>query len=270
MIRCTALFQLATNQGGTARGGPRLGGWSESWYLDVQPEVARTRFANLCSLRAALLPPSAVIVGQRYQLIGGGSSTGAVRFPGTAGAENDVPQMALLMTAAGAGVPNIRRFSLRGWPDAWVIEGELRPVFVALTALTTWQQRVVSDQFRFRARDLGTTIVKIASISTTGAFVLFEDLTFNVGDFLQIRRAYDQFGRLVSGRYQVATKADARQGTLRLWPPDSSVTNNGTATKYVVSFPLVATNGINISRIVTRKVGRPFEQYRGRSSRRRR
>lgn len=270
MIKCTALFNLGTVPADPAAATARIGGWSESWYFDGTPEAARTNFERLCAFRAGLMPTTAAIIGQRYQVIGGGSATASRRFPGAAGIATDVPQMGLLCTFPGQGVANIRRLTLRGFPDGWVSGGELLPNFDFNAAFTLFALAVTSNAFRFRGRDLAAPSARIAGIAAR-VLTLTDPLVFIVGDYLQLRDVRTTTGRSVSGRYQVEATTGPTNATLRGFPATSTVELNGFANKYTIIYPLMQPRpAISFSRIVVKKVGRPFGGYRGRSSKRNR
>lgn len=267
MIKGTMLFQLVTNVSGGSQGGPHIAGWSESWYSDGSIADTRRSMTELCRTRAGLLPGSAVIVGQRYQVINGPSSSTAIRFPGAAARSNDVPQAALLCTATVGARPNVRRFSLRGFPDVWIEEGELKPAAPFPAKWEEFEGALGAGPWGFVMRDLTIAAVRVASVNA-GALVLQADLVANVFDYIRLNDIYDQFRVLRSGLYQITAKTDNKNYTIRDWPAGSIVTGNGFARKEEIIFDGVNLN-IEYSRIVVRKVGRPFEQYRGRGAKRR-
>lgn len=271
MIKCTLLIQLSTNPSGSSSGGPHIAGWSESIYTPQNIDVAKERFSSVCAARAGLLPPSAAVIGQRYQVIGGGSTTALTRYPGT-GPACGIPQKSLLCFAEAAGFVNVRRFSLRGVPDDWIVEGEVKPNPSFVARFTAYVNSILRNgTFSFRGRDLAAVAQHVVSIDNTGAVVTFAGIgALAVGDIVQLRRCYSTNGVNVSGRYRVSAvvnPANSSQFTLAGWGNDV-VANSGLANRYGVTYPGPITN-IERARAVSRKVGRPFEQYRGRSSRRR-
>lgn len=270
MFKTTMLIQGSTNSLGRSEGGPRVGGWSESWYLDGSIDNVRPTFEALCQIRATLLTSPFAVIGQRYQLIGGGSSTAAKHFPGSMGTANDVPQMGLLCRLPAVGVANIRPFTFRGVGDDQVEQGEKSLTFLFQRSLNTFFRELARFQFRMRGRDLAAPSVRVASVINRVA-TFSDPLAFVVGDYIQLRDCYTSTGRLVSGRYQVEATTGNTNATLRGFPSTSSVDLSGFASKYSIIYPLIAPPPApSVVRIVVKKVGRPFDLYRGRSSRTRR
>ena len=268
MIKCTMLLQLNTTPADLGVASGRIAGWSESWYYDGTVAAAKTNFELLCRHRAGGLPTSAAVIGQRYQTIGGGSVTHNVRSPGNSGVTNDAPQMGVLCKMPGSGVANIRRMTFRGIPDAWITGGELNGAAGFNAWFNLMARRIAGDGWRFRGRDLARPTARIASIAAR-VLTLTDALAFGVGDYLQLRDVRTTTGRSVSGLYQVEATTGATNATLRGFPATSTVELNGFASLNVIIYPTFAAAGeMQVVRSVVKKVGRPFDQYRGRSSRR--
>jgi len=270
-IKCTLLCQLSTNPSGASVGGPHIAGWSESLYTNVAIDIAKARFQDVCNSRASLLPPSAAIVGQRYQVVGGGSTTALNRFPGTAPVTG-IPQKALLCTAQAAGFANVRRFSLRGIPDDWIVEGELKLNAAFNARFANYRASILANgTFVFRARDLTAVEQRIVSIDATGLVKTFAEIgAIAIGDTVILKNVVTTNGISRGGRYRVTAvvnPANSKEFTIAGWALDV-VADSGTAARYAIVYPGPIT-AVDYARAVSRKVGRPFEQYRGRSSRRR-
>lgn len=274
-VRFTVLFHHQSSETSFPSAPPvRVAGWSESFYYDdtiVNAFVLRQFMLR----RAALLPTGAFIVGQRYQFADGSSRSDSVRIDSSTGLSVDVPQMALLCTARNLDFQSTRRFMIRGLPDDWVVAGELATGAVGQII----QSRLdlyfnVLNVMQWKARNRSAASADIATVATDGTFVLNQDLVFNVGDRLRMVRVKDIYGRSVTGTFQVTTATDTRTGKLTGWP--AGVTVTGIGRMQFVSFvypPFIGPGGtqvsqISVSRVVVKKVGRSFFQYRGRQPKR--
>ena len=269
LSKFTMIFELSTNADGFSQS-TRVGGWTESvYYNGAVSDIRKDFFRTLCTLRAALLPQSAAIVGQRYQNLDprGGSATGGQRFNGNAAYGNDIPQMALLCSIGAVGATNIRRFELRGLPDELVHQGEYSPDGVYPGLINNFVYALQRDSWYFVGRDLSQPLVPMVSLASGGNFVLSQDLTFDIGNRVQILRTVDADGIQSGGFFYIATKASPRTGNIADWIGGDNVggkmrlANNVTLLFDRASFA--------VERVVTRKVGRPFGGYSGRRSVRR-
>jgi len=268
VTKLTMLFEARTADAAISPARSRIGGWSESWY-DNGPytDAMRTAFLSVCEKRAALLPSGASIVGQRYQELDpiGASSTGSRLYPGTAGLQADIPQMALLLRIPGVGVKNAKPFYLRGLPDARVVEGEYSPA----SAYTLKLQAFLTElgDWNFRGRNLASAAVPILTVSDSGVFQLEADSAVGVDSMVRVLRTTNAAGRQVGGRYRVSAKPTARTGTLADWNHGATVGGRIRLDAIIYpGIPLDLKPEDVISRVVTKKVGRPFAAYVGRRS----
>lgn len=253
----------------------RVGGWSESWYAG---SAAPTFFAALCQLRAPLLPNNAAIVGQRIQQVdpAGSAQVFSRVYPGTAGLQPDIPQMALLCRARGVNVTNTRSVILRGLPDARVTNGEYDPSLAYDAALQAYFAGLVSQFWQFRGRKLDAATVPILSVRVRPTIVP-ETITVNtseafggwvaVGKVVQITGSVDADGlrRTATVKVTAVDSGSANFDAIN-WPWGD--TDGGRVREFGIVYPQVSE--VAVSRVITRKVGRPFTSYRGRRSRRRR
>lgn len=275
-IKCTALFQLSTNVDFPNLPAHRIGGWSESWYYIgssipnaiqafASPGTALFPF-SWCAGRAALLPGGAAIIGQRYQQVApvGQSQTAGGIYPGSAGEAADIPQQALLCSIPAVGAGNIKRFTLRGIPDARIIEGEFQGTQSFTQSLNNFF--FVLGNFQFRARDLTQPTANIVSISAAGLVTCEAAATFNVNDMVRVLRTRTVDGDLLGGRFQVASVGPGNNVfTLANWSPAEATTGGRVRRDSIVFLPADNTRAAAY-RAVIRKVGRPFGAYRGRRS----
>jgi hypothetical protein len=165
------------------------------------------------------------------------------------------------------GVRNIRRVALRGIPDINVVEGEYQPQGTFPANLNSFIQALAAWQFR--GRDLSQAAQPVLTIGATGLVTAVSPLAFIQLQMVRVLKAKDSSGNLRGGRFQVATVGpNANQITLLNWPFGACTGGNvrlDTANIYASVDAANTTSG----RIVVKKVGRPFTQYRGRRGRRR-
>lgn len=265
VIKCTSLFQLTTNSSGASQGS-RVAGWSEGLLFSGTASDAIDKFNNLCIGRAAMLATSAAIVGQRYQLIdpSGRTQTARNRYPGTLGSA-DVPQMGCTFTMQAQSSLNVRRFTFRGLPDQYAVEGEFKPDSVFVYAFALWRSRVAF--FGFKCLNLGLATVPVTSIAADGTFVLQQPLAFIGNDYLHIRGATDVSGNVHNGRFHVQTATDSQHGKFDNWVGLATLGGNAKPDAYIFQTFNAAT--ASTPTLTLRKAGRPFDQYRGRASVRR-
>ena len=276
-IKMTQFLQITTNVGAAAGVIQRIGGWSEGWYypgtsIQGAIDAYTTEIAGNPALgpsRGALLPRGGQIVGQRFQQVNptGPSQSTAYRFNGEFANQSDVPQAALLLRVKALNANNVRLHILRGIPDAMIHEGEFQPSGAYLISLNRYISSL--GNWLFRGRDLTQPNTTIFAISTAGLVTTETPHGLAVNDLVLIQKTLDVNGNFVSGRFMVSTVGPGTNAlTLTSW--GHGATTGGRIRKDGVVFPPVNSGQITVSRAVVKKVGRPFVQYRGRASRRRR
>jgi hypothetical protein len=280
-FKLTTLFQYSSAVSTPNSPLHRTGGFSESWYIDAansgqvvtgaQLMPGQFGITGLWPARAQLLPVGTSIIGYRVQQVSppGPSQAGAILYPGTAGIQADVPQMALLCRAQGQGVNNIRRFTLRAVPDSQVVEGEAAFAAPFLRDLQTFFQSL--NGWKFRGRDLSQPSFRIVSITPLvggGATVQCEQLpTVVVNDMVRILRTVDATKNSRGARVQITAVGPGNSVTINAWAFGACTL--GSIRKDAVVFPLVDINNTGFGRVVVRRIGRPFVGFRGRRSKRR-
>jgi len=271
-FKYTMLFQARTNVGGTANDA-HIGGWSESIYgAEGAFAISTVVFNRLMVARAQLLPSSTAIIGQRYQAVDpvGASSTGATRLPGTWASDTDIPQMAVLLRGKAQGQPNVSRVTLRGVPDELVFQGEFKNKDNYQALLNAYLGEL--NNWFFKARDLAAEQARILDIDANGNVVTLDAITAPVETLVRVLRTVEEDGTFVGGLFKIQTKTDNFNFKLREW--EGQVTRKGRIRVETVTYPRFGNFGTTgnpfpTPRVLTRKVGRPFGQYRGRASRRR-
>ncbi len=287
MQRISLLFQLTTNPTNLSNAIPHTGGWSEStWIAAGAPTSMQTYLANWAQIRAIMLPGQAAIVGGRLanytlsgnRLLPGGTSNFKFLVAGNSNYGTDVPQMALELGGSSGALPNANRFTLRGIPDAYVVYGEYQPdpnfkaaVTKYINFLTGGRQNVQGVTSGFIGRVLNNPVGRVQTVVAAAAgagFNMTVTLSQDVGgtinqDYLRFHRVSDVNGNPIKGTYLIIGKA-ANVYTLQGTPNQNVTKPSGTARIDLLNLYPYTT--IAPSRILVRKVGRPFQGYRGRAS----
>ena len=268
---------------------PHSGGWSESFYTQSGGFQDLDFFQAWANQRAQLLAGECSVVGFRQQnytisgnkLLPGGAASGHLNYPGTWPKDLDVPQAALMVNFTVGGQPQTIRHRLAGVPDSQVTFGEWQPDPQYRGAVTKYISAVmvgfgVGAPLAAVTHDLAQQEVRVNSITPlqdgNTATLVTSGATGTVpGGYIRLHRVRDDDGLPVSGAFLVNATQAVGQG-------QQSYTIAGYLTAQKVTQPnglarndLLVVNGITAgvpNRIVVRKIGRPFEQYRGRRSRR--
>lgn len=248
----------------------RTAGWTESYYVygnDI--DVIRPIFRRLCQKRAQLLPNGSSIIGQRFQTVDpvGPSSTFNEIYPGRTAQLSDIPQMALYCKLAATGTRNTRGLKLKGIPDFQVQTGEYTPEASFSAAVTVLMNELKTGVWLFRARDLSLTQYPLLDIAQTGTDGIVHSevpVPYVVGDFVRILKTKNIHGRFVGGRFRVSAATGGNVFTLANY--DLGNCTKGQVRKDAIIFPVIG-QAVPV-RISTAKVGRPFDLYRGRRSKR--
>jgi hypothetical protein len=217
-------------------------------------------------MRAGMLGNGASIIGWRIQQLGKKAFVSQVSYPGGLATNQDIPQMALECKVFGVGVENVKYFQIRGIPDSIVLSGAYAPSAQFSQNLAAWGAGLNSLGFSFQCLDQTQPVVKINSILTNGDYSLAAPLVYNANDVFQVLRCRNTINQNVSGSFRVLTKTDAVSGKLAGWK-GGPVDNSGSVKVRKFIWPVVQINSLKPIQISTRKVGRPFFQYRGRARR---
>lgn len=271
LTRLTNILQLATTPTDLTKASVHVGGWSESFWTLLNPSAYNPLWFVQQQKRANLLPSSAKVVGFRTQvytisgnkLLPGGATSGRQNLPGSLGSSADLPQVALMLNCSAQGAPNQSRMILRGMPDPIMIGGEYQP-FPAFSGLVTqFVNSMIGFNFGFIGRDLSQASVRVLKIAANIITVEAIPATgLAVGDFVRLHRVFDVNGLPVKGAFVVTAIAGLNINVQGL---NATVNDpSGTLRRDLLTF--LPYQSISPIRAVVKKVGRPFEQYRGRRS----
>lgn len=275
LSRVSWLFQVTTNPADTSAAIPHTGGWSEQLWTGNQIPSSSPSIRTVANSRAQLLPREASIVGARiayYDIEGNklmprGSTTVKFSYPGSAGYRTDLPQVSLEMNATTDAGPNASRFRLRCIPDVVMIGGEYQPDSSFKRLVTTYCNLISGvTSLGFIGRNLTNPTARVLSVAGN-TVTLDGSISAVVGSsYLRFNRTIDVLGIPIQGTYRIVNFV--APGTYTVVGLDNRTANNS-GTARVDALQFFDMNQVNPVRAVIKKVGRPFESYRGRASKRR-
>jgi len=254
--KCTMLIQLSS-------GNQRVGGWSESLYIDrASMDLALAQVKRLALLRAAILPASAAIIGTRSTLVSNPGMAQSVpqNMPGVSGNPTDVPQMALLLklfTVEGTQ----RGYIIRGIPDDYVKLGEYAPDTAFTAAMNSFQRGLTG--WLVRARDRANPTLPLISVSDTGVVTTAAAHGLVLGNVISFYRTRNFKQDALKGNFTVDLVPTAT--TFRVTPWAGQPVTKGAYRRVTDPAFYSILEDSRIQRAVVRKVGKPFFQYAGRS-----
>jgi len=267
------LFQVTTDPPDRTSASPHTGGWSESFWSQVTFPASSSGFNLLIAKRQNLLPTQASIVGYRmstYTIVGNrfvpvGSSQGRLQKPGRSATLTDLPQVALEMSGTTAAGPNNSRFNLRCMPDTQMVRGEYQPSDTFKNAVREFCDVLVAGQWCFVGRDLTLASQRVLSINGNTVTLAGSIAATLTVDSMRLLNVKDTDGNPVKGSFRVMDMGAVGVYTV-MGLTGVTAGESGAARldrPILCPFSLVEPN-----RAVVRKVGRPFEGYRGRQSNR--
>jgi len=274
LVKSSLLMTLTTEPTDRSVAVSHSGGWSETqWANYNQLADVRRDMLILAPERARCLPKNASVVGYRAQVftisgnkvLPGGTSSGAFQYPGNTDNDGDIPQLALMCKGPSRTTTNISRFAMRAIPDAMVKNGEYAPTAIFKRYVESYLVSLKSMNFGFVGRDLSQLARRVVGI-TAGVVTVDDAAGLAEGQYVILRRVVDDSGNPVSGSFRILSVV-GNALTLAGMGNGVFAGNSGTLRKdglayFNFDFPTVA-------RVVVRKIGRPFEQYRGRASKKR-
>lgn len=241
-------------------------GFSESYItstssIDTEKEFLRAKYAPR---RAALLPSQTEIIGATFYQIGGGRGIPvALSFPGTSGA-TDVVNDAVLCTSNNSNAAVARKWWVHNVPDSQFTGGEFDPSFTYAARFNAYLDEIGFASWLGIVR---ANNIAVVTIDANGLVTCGSAHAFAVGQFVTISRTLDANGKKKGGLFRVSTLGPlSSQFTLLNWT-FGACTGGSAFLKQNQSYVIGASGRPIIERAGTRRVGRPFNVYRGRSSR---
>lgn len=277
--KVTLLFTQPTGPGAgqTGTGRTRVGGWSESYICDLTDlALVRARVYSsgawgfgLANARSLLLPRMGAIVGERFQQVLpkiGSSATDAVRRVGSTW-DTDVPNMALLVHASSSIQNSIRRWALKDIPDTQVTFGEYSPlpayksvVDIFLAEMNSWGF-AVQNATAAKSDILTITAAGLVTLPAASPFVVNDVLNFHKCQYLLAFNTFS-FKRKVLSLGPLPTQ-------FTIQDPLGVDLINGDCQRVQLVYSPISTSSAVADKVCVRKIGRPFDQFRGRRSKRR-
>ena len=206
---------------------------------------------------------SYALVGGR--LIAGGVSVRALDVSGNPTFRPDLPQVSLSVGCTSFATGNSRRIVLRGIPDVMMVNGEYQPQDFQHAFVTDYLDYLSGGLFSFPGRVLAATSWDIDGIAD-GKVTVIQNPPPPVGTRLRFLRCKDIFDIPVEGVYTVSA-VTGQEVTLRNLNATIVAEHSGRLREDSVA--LYTINSATPGRATVRKIGGPFEKYRGRRSKRR-
>lgn len=271
--KLSLLIQVTTTPTNIAQARIHTGGWSETIWTN-NSSFALPSITTLATRRALMLSQSAAVIGYRTQvftiaanrLVPGGTASGNLNLPGLQGIPTDLPQVALSMKAQSDETANTRKFNVRGVPDNVMVGGEYQPPAYFLQAVRLYIQELTSGVWWFPGRNLAQASVPIQGVAN-GVLTTVGNPGWAVGDSIRFLKARQTNGLPFTGTYVIqAPLVAANQFTLANLDTTIKVGTIGRVRRDEVLMCRIA--ACETGRAVVRKIGRPFETYHGRRSKR--
>lgn len=261
MLKITHLFQGITGPGDF---GLRPFGWSETWYTDGTIETGYGGLVMFSKFRARLLSSGISIIGARIHELGGPTKFFPFKESGVSGEGMDYPTISLNCRCSSADGKYKKYFQLRGLPDPRVVDGNYEgdPTYGA--SLRQFMTFLHSPGVKFQALDRTVPAIKINSISELGVVRCAAGGTFPIDSYVTLKRVRNTVGEKVSGTFRIVARASDTEFTLANWT-GGAVAAVGTVTKQTFTYIQVGNRTAEMLGVTSRKVGRPFGQFRGRA-----
>lgn len=270
--KISLIFSVTTNPTNLTAASARSGGWTEShWSQNTGPPLTYTQ--ALAALRAPMLPTEASIVGYRVQnyniqgnkLLPLGSASANFLFPGSLVNDLNLPQDGLQCSGTANASTNTTRFVLRAIPDSQIAFGEFQPTTAFRTLLQNYLLQLVSQSWGFVGRVKTGLSARVMSITTAGVITLNGPVGGAAGiDFLRLNRVYDVNGDPIKGTFAITNIAG---NVYTCAGPIGRVVNVPSGSARIDAISFYPYGSAAIGKAVSKKIGRPSNQYHGRRSR---
>ncbi len=263
MLKVSYLFE----QGGSAHNGGRPCGWSETWYRAGTIADFKSFRSLFAARRANLLTDNASIIGYRMKEGNGPVEVVRASTRGTITTNSDIPQMSLACQTRTADGKRVKYFRLRGLPDARTTDGIYVPTDAFQTAFTNFARMLQDEVWGWQGLKLTNLPARVNSIDVDGNVSCAAGAAFAVGNYVTFRRCKNAAGVRIEGTYRVLERTSDQAFKIANWT-SGIVGANGTVA--VVDYELLQANRdyTKFYAVSTQKVGRPFDLYRGRATRR--
>ncbi len=236
-------------------------GFTESYWSDYIASTTRSNFlGSVGRLRAALLPSNCSLL--EAVLYDGGSGTGVsvpCQFPG-GNYTTDQVNIALLCTSQNTTAAHQSRFWIHNLPDIMVQGGEYTPTAAYAQAVQAYFTELGFYKYRGQIPANQRTIFKVAA---NGLVTTTTPHPFAVGQMIHVNRVYLGNGRKKGGIFTVSDVGPLNTNfTIAGW----TFGDGKGGTVFTATYDTLRLQNCVAVRAGTRKVGRPFGEYRGRKS----
>jgi hypothetical protein len=255
-IRGTMFFQL------------RTAGWSESWYFSASDlDSIAPKLAAISNARLALCNGNVELVGRRIGFVNPphASQSNFFQIGAPSLYQEEVPFMSLLFELR-TNTFQKRQLLLRATPDDVVVNGQYMNNLNFSNRINTFIATLQAQQALIRVADPANLPVNVASVNAGGVVTTLQDLILDVNDQIRFFRTKDAVNLSVGLPYRVLSVQSARQFTLNNWPAGRLVTT-GRVRKIGFNY-LPISSFLGPRKVVSRKVGRVFNEPVGRRRRR--
>lgn len=269
MNKVTLLFQQGTLNKDQGDRPDRIAGWSESYYTERDPDAAGLKLMeDLCRTRARLLSDQGRIVGQRYQRV---DPVGLARayesnYVGVAG-HCALPGKALEFRLRSPAGFNSRSLILRGIPDNRVVTGEYTSSSEYTAALRGFFSQLTRF-WKFRGINRQASPVAITSLNSEGVLITPQARDWTEETVLRPYRCYASNGQLVTGDLVVVgtSVGNLTRTVVRKDGKPISAIARGKMRVLTIVHPTIEVDDYELTHpdAIFRKVGAPFEKFRGR------
>lgn len=267
------LFNATTDPKDKASARAHTAGWTEQVWSSARIDWSLTSNNRLLSRRAQFLPVQAAIIGVRSaefdidgnKLVPKGASVVKLSYPGSASYTLDSPQACMFFSGQGGGSANKVRYTARGFPDEGIINGEFSGEAILKGKLTIFANTLQADNWKTLVRDLSQPASRILGIQAGGTVTHDGAVSYAVGDYVRLIRVLDTNGNSIRGVFRVSLVGDSEHVTLQNWG-GQTVNISGHFRKDLIG--IIAYGPTAFDRVGVKKVGAPFEKYRGRRSKR--
>jgi len=273
-FKVVILFNGRTTGDSLIPGMPAVGsqlhsfGFSEGYITSSSSFDQEATFlrSELGPKRAAILPPSTSIIGARFYQPGGGRAFPvALYLPGTSNITG-LANKAVLCTSNNATAAVPRKWWVHNMPDAQVVGGEFQPSNFFAGRFNSYLDAIGQASWMGLVR---TSNISVVTISAAGLVTCAGAHAFAVGQFVTLSKTLNANGDKFGGLFRVETIGPlSSQLTLLDWS-EGACTGGSLYLKNMQAYVIGASGRPLVNRAGTRRVGRPFDLYRGRSSRRR-
>lgn len=243
-------------------------GFSETFWMNpgVAANVKTYIQTFFAPRRAGILPSNVKILDALMYTSGGGRGTPVPIGMSGIQPVSDQVNVAALVSTRHTTAPAQRRWWVHCLPDVFVQSGELYLTVAQAGQFQSYLTAMNGTQWLGLVQN---SLQSVITISTNGLVTLPGVSPFSVGQLLRVTRTLDASKRRVGAQKFVASIGPlSNQFTLADWT--LGATTGGSIFRPTYDFYTIGEgDGAHIERAGTKRVGRPFDLYRGRQPARR-